>query len=57
MSATIPKNKTAVLLTHRNTAGAFLRDEVLVVDKMDAIVLKLRYKGDFYDLSELLEDK
>lgn len=52
----VPKNKLAVLLTHRNSAGAFLRDEVLVVDKMDAIVLKFKYGEDVYDLSELLED-
>ena len=57
MSDLIPEDKLAVLLTHRNTAGFFIRDEILIVDKMDAIVLKFKYGEDVYDLSDLLEDE
>lgn len=56
MEYKLPKDKLALLVTRRNASGAFIRDDFLIVDKMEAVMLKLEHKDDVYDLTNLIEE-
>jgi hypothetical protein len=48
------ENHVCALLTIRE--GKTYYDQIVVVDQMEAIRLKLIYGDDFYDLEELIND-
>jgi hypothetical protein len=51
----LDQDKVAVLITKRNEHGTYVRDVIEIVDKLEAVRLKMVYGKDFYDMTWLLE--
>lgn len=46
----------SAILTIRTGNGTVFHDQIVIVDQMEAMRLKMIYGDDFYDLKELLND-